>query len=69
MAMDNQAMAGVVGGNAHRDPVADDDADVEFPHLAGNLRVNDVAVIQFHRVVSTGEGVRYSALYLGQIFF
>src|SRR5688572_28707702 len=58
----------VVGGDAHRDAVAGDDADAVLAHLPVQAGQHLVVLTALHLVVAAGQHFRDDALQLDQIF-
>src|SRR5690606_29510899 len=46
--IDDAALRQVVRRELDRDPVAFEDADIVFPHSAGDVRGDDVPVVELH---------------------
>src|SRR6202044_980266 len=67
--VDDPALGEVIGRHFHRDLVAGEDADVVFPHLAGNMRGNHVAVLQLHAEGGVGQRLHYLTFHLDRVFF
>ena len=44
----NAAFGQVVGTHVHADPVTGENLDVELPHLPGDVRRDDVPILELH---------------------
>ena len=63
------ALGEVVGGEFDLHFVARNDTDEIFPHLAGNVGVDDVPTGDLHPEAGVGEGLRDDPLHFKSLFF
>jgi hypothetical protein len=59
-AVGDSALRKIVRGQLDRNAVARDDADEVFPHLAGNVSYDLMAVFKFYSKLSPWKGLDYS---------
>lgn len=69
MAMQNQAMRGVVRGEADRYAIAHDDTDVKALHLAAEASKDGRAVFELNRVIAAAGSFGDAAFESNQIIF
>lgn|GEM_PF-4659615 len=62
-------MGGVVGRNANRNPISDDNANAEPPHAAAKLCGQFLAVFQPHDKGSASAGLHDSSFKFCKIIF
>ncbi len=69
-AIDDQAVAQIVGGNRDPHAISGQNADVVAPHAPGELRTYDgAALVHFDGVLTTTESVLNDALHFQKITF
>lgn len=65
--MEDQAVSGVVGRNAYRYPISQNDANMEFAHSARELGRNPLPIGKLYGEISTSKYISNYAFYLCKI--